>query len=44
LKLSTDKALVEDPEFRRYVEIYAKVHTFQLPSSIHAPTAPETDE
>ncbi|KAK3037162.1 hypothetical protein RJ639_031049, partial [Escallonia herrerae] len=24
LKLPTDKALVEDPEFRRYVEIYAK--------------------
>ena len=25
LKLPTDKALLEDPEFRRYVELYAKV-------------------
>jgi hypothetical protein len=41
LKLPTDKVLVEDPEFRRYVEQYAKVHTVQLPSSIHAPMAPE---
>ncbi|KAF6170819.1 hypothetical protein GIB67_015771 [Kingdonia uniflora] len=24
LKLPTDKALLEDPEFRRYVELYAK--------------------
>jgi hypothetical protein len=26
LKLPTDKALLDDPEFRRYVELYAKVH------------------
>lgn len=25
LKLPTDKTLLEDPEFRRYVELYAKV-------------------
>lgn len=25
LKLPTDKALLEDPAFRRYVELYAKV-------------------
>lgn len=25
LQLPSDKALVEDPEFRRYVELYAKV-------------------
>lgn len=25
LQLPTDKALLEDPEFRRYVELYAKV-------------------
>jgi hypothetical protein len=25
LKLPTDKALVEDPKFRPYVELYAKV-------------------
>lgn len=25
LKLPTDKVLVEDPEFRRYVELYAEV-------------------
>jgi len=26
LKLPTDKALLSDPEFRRYVELYAKVN------------------
>lgn len=26
LKLPTDKALVEDPEFRRYVQLYAEVN------------------
>jgi hypothetical protein len=26
LKLPTDKALLDDPEFRRYVDLYAKVH------------------
>jgi hypothetical protein len=25
LQLPTDKALLNDPEFRRYVELYAKV-------------------
>jgi len=25
LKLPTDRALLDDPEFRRYVELYAKV-------------------
>ena len=25
LQLPTDKALLDDPEFRRYVELYAKV-------------------
>lgn len=28
LKLPTDKALLDDPEFRRYVELYAKVTVF----------------
>lgn len=37
LKLPTDKVLVEDPEFRKYVILYAKVHqlkcfTFTLKS------------
>lgn len=27
LKLPTDKALLEDPEFRQYVELYAKVRS-----------------
>nr|CAB3497598.1 unnamed protein product [Digitaria exilis] len=38
LKLPTDKALVEDPEFRRYVEKYAELHIIQLLSSIHVIT------
>ena len=27
LKLPTDKVLVEDPEFRKYVILYAEVHS-----------------
>jgi len=30
LKLPTDKVLVEDPEFRQYVELYAKVHNYSV--------------
>lgn len=30
LKLPTDKALVEDPKFRPYIEIYAKVKMVML--------------
>jgi hypothetical protein len=30
LKLPTDKVLVEDPEFRQYVELYAKVHSYSV--------------
>ena len=43
LKLPTDKALVDDPEFRRYVEIYAKVHNNSVASSINDQTAPERE-
>ncbi|OEL17979.1 hypothetical protein BAE44_0021002 [Dichanthelium oligosanthes] len=43
LKLPADKALVEDPEFRPYVEKYAKVHTIEFPSYIHASAALETE-
>lgn len=33
LKLSTDKSLLEAPEFRQYVELYAKVcYIFIVPS------------
>lgn len=31
LKLPTDKVLVEDPVFRRYVELYAKVNKVSKP-------------
>lgn len=31
LKLPTDKVLVEDPEFRQYVERYAKVPKYSVP-------------
>lgn len=30
LQLPTDKALLEDPEFHRYVELYAKVNALIL--------------
>ena len=30
LKLPTDKVLVEDPEFCRYVELYAKVVVWHI--------------
>lgn len=30
LKLPTDKALVDDPAFRKYVELYAKVIVFTM--------------
>lgn len=30
LQLPTDKALLEDPEFRRYVVLYAKVNALIL--------------
>jgi hypothetical protein len=36
LKLPTDKALLSDPEFRRYVELYAKVNkTYRYPCAQH---------
>ncbi|KAL8232272.1 hypothetical protein R6Q57_002050 [Mikania cordata] len=35
LKLPTDKALVEDPKFRCYVELYAKVFPMQNMSFYH---------
>ena len=43
LKLPTDKALVKDPEFRRYIEIYAKVHNNSVASSVNDQTAPERE-
>lgn len=30
VKLPTDKALMEDPKFRSYVELYAKVNWLKL--------------
>ncbi len=36
LKLPTDKALVEDPTFRRYVELYAKVHRIYIPNLFYS--------
>lgn len=44
LKLPTDKALLEDPGFHHYVELYAKVvflslsAVFQLPNTISEST------
>lgn len=35
LKLPTDKVLVEDPEFRKYVILYAKVQQFRLQKVLH---------
>jgi hypothetical protein len=40
LKLPTDKVLVEDPVFRRYVQLYAKVHA-NYSVGIQIETAPE---
>ena len=34
---------MDDPEFRRYVEIYAKVHNNSVASSVNDQTAPERE-